>query len=945
MQKGALRVGCSAMVLAGCLLLWAAGNSKADAQISDGWAAIDQRDYVAAYRIFYPQAVNGNPVAQRVVGFLYEFGHGIDRDPAEAARWYLRAASQGDAWGQNNLGSLFEKGLGVTQDLQKARQWYAMAAAQDNPRALENLQRLEGRVPAGAVTATTPAASTPLSEPTAISNPGITEPLSSQDASSPTSSRGPAPSSGNATPAPAPKVELAFITRRPSIPILPGQSVPAIVPTTSHPLEAPLDTPPPAAADTLPSHPQPAPIAPSAMMSGLTTLPQATLHTLSPEPPASSHSAARLEPEVRDLTANPDNVPPAADFIPLSFPLPFKPQPPAEFLTESAPLENPPDNNPLPTQEPVVSVSVPAPELSDTDPIDTTQTEPGVATPPSLTSSANGAINPNAVTEREISRAGSQAASIAPLATLAESQDPRVQPSHPAASLDTAFPDLAESWQAAFLLPSDLQRFTQTPPPPQRTDIEPQGGDPAISQSPLGPTIASVATLTTPNESAISVGAPPQGMPATPAEDAAGPSLAPELNAQIEAGDEIVPDRFWQLKLVGEAGIQMAQSLAEWVVPAHLLPEPPALDQYTPPEGPTPYDSISSPDSSNSDPAFIPPAEESEASEEAETPQLSPHTDNNADAVPPVPADEPPAAGASASAKEAAADPLRTETVGLPAPTLATDRSLPGPASTAGAAAEQEAADAMPSDTPPAPEEEAAVSTSDMEEATIIDYVTATRFLSSPAEETIGTTQETMEGVISLAALPQPETPQAPRIELTDGFLLSKDDRTHIQKSLRTLGLYNGPLDGQESYALESAIRNYQLSIEEAATGELTLLQLARLREDAKSQRLQIRLQPAEENIQLTEEELSALYAQIPEAVGVEKIEDAYRVIERARVRATPDIAGKVLAILKPGDEVRVIARLKGSEFFQVSLPDIGVGYVPSDDLSLVSQTGRTQLP
>ncbi len=76
------------------------------------------------------QAEQGDAAAQVALGFLYEIGHGVPQDYAQALVWYRRAAEQGDAAAQLTLGLMYEKGRGVPQDYAQAFAWYRKAAEQ-----------------------------------------------------------------------------------------------------------------------------------------------------------------------------------------------------------------------------------------------------------------------------------------------------------------------------------------------------------------------------------------------------------------------------------------------------------------------------------------------------------------------------------------------------------------------------------------------------------------------------------------------------------------------------------------------------------------------------------------------------------------------------------------------------------------------------------------------
>ncbi len=50
------------------------------------------------------------------LGVMYENGRGVERDDAEAVKWYRKAAEAGNAKGMVKLGLLYAKGRGVAED-------------------------------------------------------------------------------------------------------------------------------------------------------------------------------------------------------------------------------------------------------------------------------------------------------------------------------------------------------------------------------------------------------------------------------------------------------------------------------------------------------------------------------------------------------------------------------------------------------------------------------------------------------------------------------------------------------------------------------------------------------------------------------------------------------------------------------------------------------------
>lgn len=84
----------------------------------------------------------GDNYAQYMVGDLLREGAGGKPDNAEAAKWYRLAAEDGYALAQGNLGALYWNGLGVPQDRWAAMRWWGKAAAQGDANAKRNINHL-----------------------------------------------------------------------------------------------------------------------------------------------------------------------------------------------------------------------------------------------------------------------------------------------------------------------------------------------------------------------------------------------------------------------------------------------------------------------------------------------------------------------------------------------------------------------------------------------------------------------------------------------------------------------------------------------------------------------------------------------------------------------------------------------------------------------------------
>ena len=96
--------------------------------LEHGIAAYDASDFSQALEILLPLAQAGNFQAQKIVANIYDFGHGVEVNAAEAVKWYRLAAEQGDPVAQNNLAALV-----LNENPEEAMKWYFAAAKQGFP--------------------------------------------------------------------------------------------------------------------------------------------------------------------------------------------------------------------------------------------------------------------------------------------------------------------------------------------------------------------------------------------------------------------------------------------------------------------------------------------------------------------------------------------------------------------------------------------------------------------------------------------------------------------------------------------------------------------------------------------------------------------------------------------------------------------------------------------
>ncbi len=95
----------------------------------EGRAAYIKGEYQAAYAILKPLADSGDAEAQKMMGIMYDYGHGVTADPEQALQWYIRSAEQGQTAVQYQVGAKYFKGESIPQDYTEAAKWWELAAA------------------------------------------------------------------------------------------------------------------------------------------------------------------------------------------------------------------------------------------------------------------------------------------------------------------------------------------------------------------------------------------------------------------------------------------------------------------------------------------------------------------------------------------------------------------------------------------------------------------------------------------------------------------------------------------------------------------------------------------------------------------------------------------------------------------------------------------------
>lgn len=97
-------------------------------ELAAGQRAYAAGDRIGALRHFRAAAEGGNADAQYYTGVMYADGQGVERNYAEAVKWYEKAAAQNQPDALVALARLRVLGLGVEADPAKAVELYGRAA-------------------------------------------------------------------------------------------------------------------------------------------------------------------------------------------------------------------------------------------------------------------------------------------------------------------------------------------------------------------------------------------------------------------------------------------------------------------------------------------------------------------------------------------------------------------------------------------------------------------------------------------------------------------------------------------------------------------------------------------------------------------------------------------------------------------------------------------------
>ncbi len=118
-----------------------AGDAEAQYKLGKAYSSGEgiDKNYAEAVKWFQKGADQENADAQNALGFMYKSGWGVDKNNAAAISWFQKAADQGNAKAELNLGIAYEFGQGVDKNYPEAIKSYLKAAEQGNANAQCNL--------------------------------------------------------------------------------------------------------------------------------------------------------------------------------------------------------------------------------------------------------------------------------------------------------------------------------------------------------------------------------------------------------------------------------------------------------------------------------------------------------------------------------------------------------------------------------------------------------------------------------------------------------------------------------------------------------------------------------------------------------------------------------------------------------------------------------------
>ena len=110
--------------------------------LSEGRAAIADKNHKKALELFSAAAEKGEAQGEYGMGVLYTEGWAVEKDAVKAFHWFRKAARQDYPPAQFNLGNAYFKGTGVEPSLPEAEIWWDLSARNGYSQAQYNLGML-----------------------------------------------------------------------------------------------------------------------------------------------------------------------------------------------------------------------------------------------------------------------------------------------------------------------------------------------------------------------------------------------------------------------------------------------------------------------------------------------------------------------------------------------------------------------------------------------------------------------------------------------------------------------------------------------------------------------------------------------------------------------------------------------------------------------------------
>ena len=105
----------------------------------EGNKLYDNKEYEKAIELYKKAAALGHIGVLNRLGWMYQYGEGVEQSDTEAVKWYRKGAEAGDAKAMNNLGCRYQSGKGVEQSDTEAVKWYRKGAEAGDAKAMNNL--------------------------------------------------------------------------------------------------------------------------------------------------------------------------------------------------------------------------------------------------------------------------------------------------------------------------------------------------------------------------------------------------------------------------------------------------------------------------------------------------------------------------------------------------------------------------------------------------------------------------------------------------------------------------------------------------------------------------------------------------------------------------------------------------------------------------------------